>query len=172
MNDQLRNELLARMEEEQNLRRDSINSPDDIQLIMHMLEVDTQNSMWLDEMIEQHGWPTRSLVGEEAAQAAFLIVQHSPALEFQKKCLQLLEQAVQENEADPISLAYLTDRIRISEGKPQRYGTQGQTSPDGSITPFPIEDEEQVDERRKAIGLEPVVEYFKSMNQRYKTQTK
>ena len=160
------------MEKEQNLRKDLIDSPDDIQLMMRMMEGDAQNTMWLDEMIQQHGWPGKSLVGEDGAQAAFLIVQHSPALQFQKKCLQLLEQAVSQNEADVISLAYLTDRIRTSEGKPQVYGTQGQTESDGSIIPFPIEDEEHVDERRRAIGLEPIAEYFKSMNESYKTKSK
>jgi hypothetical protein len=169
MNNQLHDELLARMEKEQNLRKELIHKPDDIQLIMRMLEADAQNTMWLDEVIEQHGWPTYSLVGEDGSQAAFLIVQHSPSLQFQRKCLELLEQAVSQNEADRISLAYLTDRIRTSDGKSQIYGTQGQTNPDGSIVPFPIEDEEHVDERRKAIGLEPVAEYFKSMNETYKT---
>jgi hypothetical protein len=172
MNDQLHNELLARMEKEQNLRRDLIDSPDDIQLMMRMMEADAQNTMWLDDIIKQYGWPAKSLVGEDGVQAAFLIVQHSPALQFQKKCLQLLEQAVRDDEANPINLAYLTDRIRISEGKTQLYGTQGQTNPDGSIIPFPIEDEEHVDERRKAIGLEPIAEYFKSMNESYKTNIK
>jgi hypothetical protein len=172
MNDQLRNELLARMEKEQKLRRDLNASPDDLQLLMRMMEADAQNTMWLDEIIQQHGWPSKSLVGEDGAQAAFLIVQHSPALQFQQKCLRLLEQAVHDNEADAISLAYLTDRIRTSEGKPQLYGTQGQTRSDGSIIPFPIEDEEHVDERRSALGLEPVAEYFKSMNETYQTKLK
>jgi len=169
MNDKLRNELLARMEKEQNLRKELMDNQDDIQLMMRMLEADAQNTVWLDEIIKEYGWPMYSLVGEEGAQAAFLIVQHSPALQFQKKCLEILEQAVSQNEADKISLAYLTDRIRTSDGKPQVYGTQGQTNADGSIVPFPIEDEEHVDERRSAMGLEPVAEYFKSMNESYKT---
>jgi hypothetical protein len=172
MIDQLHDELLARMEKEQNLRKELIEHPDDVPLMMRMLEVDAQNTMWLDEIIQQHGWLTYSLVGEDGAQAAFLLIQHSPSLQFQKKCLELLEQAVSQNEADRISLAYLTDRIRTSDGKPQLYGTQGQTSPDGSIVPFPIEDEAHVDERRKAMGLEPVAEYFKTMNETYKTGLK
>ena len=172
MNKQLRDELLARMEKEQNLRKELIDHPEDIQLMMRMLEADAQNTMWLDEIIGQYGWLNYSLVGEDAAQAAFLIIQHSPSLQFQKKCLQLLKQAVNQNEADKISLAYLTDRIRTSDGKPQIYGTQGQTNPDGSIAPFPIEDEEHVDERRQAIGLEPVAEYFKHMNETYQTGRK
>ena len=172
MNDQLHDELMARMEKEQNLRGALIDSPDDIQLLMRMAEADAQNTMWLDEVIQQQGWPTKSLVGEDGAQAAFLIVQHSPAPQFQKKCLELLERAVKQNEADIINLVYLTDRIRTFEGKPQIYGTQGQTNADGLIIPFPIEDEEHVDERRKAIGLEPIAEYFKNMNESYKTGAK
>jgi len=172
MNDQLHDELMARMEKEQNLRGALIDSPDDIQLLMRMAEADAQNTMWLDEVIQQQGWPTKSLVGEDGAQAAFLIVQHSPAPQFQKKCLELLGRAVKQNEADIINLVYLTDRIRTFEGKPQIYGTQGQTNADGLIIPFPIEDEEHVDERRKAIGLEPIAEYFKNMNESYKTGAK
>jgi len=172
MNDQLHDELMARMEKEQNLRGALIDSPDDIQLLMRMAEADAQNTTWLDEVIQQQGWPTKSLVGEDGAQAAFLIVQHSPAPQFQKKCLELLERAVKQNEADIINLVYLTDRIRTFEGKPQIYGTQGQTNADGLIIPFPIEDEEHVDERRKAIGLEPIAEYFKNMNESYKTGAK
>ena len=172
MNNQLHDDLLARMEKEQNLREELIDNPDDIQLLMRMLEADAQNTMWLDEVIKQQGWPTKSLVGEDGAQAVFLIVQHSPAPQFQKKCLELLKLAVSQNEADIINLAYLTDRIYTFEGKPQVYGTQGQTDSDGLIIPFPIEDEEHVDERRASIGLEPIAEYFKSMNESYKTGAK
>jgi hypothetical protein len=171
MNDQLRDELLKRMEKEQNLRKELIDHPDDIQLMMRMMEADAQNTMWLDEIVKQHGWPARSVVGEDGAQAAFLIVQHSPAPQFQRKCLELLELAVRQDEADRIHLAYLTDRVRIAEGKPQVYGTQGHTNPDGVLVPFPIQDEEHVDERRIAIGLEPIVEYFKNMNERYETNS-
>jgi hypothetical protein len=83
----------------------------------------------------------------------------------------LLELAARQDEADIIHLAYLTDRVRIAEGKTQFYGTQGKTNPNGTIGPFPIEDEEQADERCKAIELEPVVKYFKSMNERCKTNS-
>lgn len=169
MNLQLRDELLERMKKEQNLRKELIDHPDDVQLMMRMMEADAQNTMWLDEIIKQYGWLTKSLVGEDGAKAAFLIVQHSPAPPFQKKCLALLERAVQQNEADMISFAYLTDRVLISEGKLQIYGSQGQTNSDGRIIPFPIEDEEHVDDRRGAMGLEPIAEYFKTMNENYKT---
>ena len=172
MNDQLRAELLSRMEKEQNIRMELIDNPDDAQLLRRMTEVDTQNTIWLDEIIREYGLPGNSMVGEDGSQAVFLIVQHSPDEQFRKKCLGLFEDAVHQNEADRVSLAYLTDRVRLNEGKSQIYGTQGQLSSDGVIVPFPIEDEEHVDERRKEIGLPPIVEYFKIMNENYKTQPK
>jgi len=56
------------------------------------------------------------------------------------------------------------------EGKPQIYGTQGRSQDDGVIVPYPIENEDHVNERRKALGLESIEEYFKAMNEMYKTK--
>ena len=167
MNNHLRDELLERVEKEQKLRFELNENPDDVQLMMRMIETDAQNTMWLDEAIKQYGWPGKSLVGDDGAKAAFLIAQHSPSLVFQKRCLALLEMAVNQDDGDVKNLAYLTDRVRVAEGRQQIHGTQG-TEKNGVIVPFPIEDEEHVDERRKAIGLEPIAEHFKGMNEFYK----
>ena len=167
MNDQLRDELLERVEKEQKLRLELTEHPDDVQLMMRMIEGDAQNTMWLDEVIKQYGWPGKSLVGDEGANAAFLLAQHSPSPVFQKRCLALLEMAASQGEADFKNLAYLTDRVLISDGKPQIYGTQGMEK-NGVIVPYPIEDEEHVDKRRKSIGLGPIDEHFKGMNEFYK----
>jgi hypothetical protein len=172
MNDQLREELLQRVAEEQRLRAEWIDKENDAQFAAHVMEVDTQNTIWLERIIEQYGFPGNSLVGEDGAKAVFLIIQHSPYLEFQRKCLTLMELAVDEGEVNPIHLAYLTDRVRIREGKPQFYGTQGQSQSDGVIVPASIEDEQNVDERRKAIGLDSIAKYFKQMNEFYKTNLK
>jgi hypothetical protein len=172
MNDQLRDELLQRVAEEQRLRAEWIDRKDDAQFTAHIAEIDVQNTIWLEKIIKQYGLPRHSLVGEDGANAIFLIAQHSPDLEFQKKCLRLMELALDEGEASALHLAYLTDRVRIREGKPQLYGTQGQSQSSGVIVPLPIEDEQNVDERRKAIGLEPIAEYFKQMNEFYETNSK
>jgi hypothetical protein len=172
MNDQLRDELFQRIAEEQKLRTEWIDKEGDAQFTAHIAEIDAQNTAWLEKVIEQYGLPGNSLVGEDGANAVFLIIQHSPNLEFQRKCLALMELAVGQGEASALQLAYLTDRIRIREGKYQFYGTQGQCQSDGMIVPFLIEDEQNVDERRKAIGLEPIAEYFAQMNEFYKTNSK
>jgi hypothetical protein len=77
----------------------------------------------------------------------------------QRRVLALLAAAVAAGEATPRQLAYLTDRVRMHEGRQQLYGTQMFGSGDGELVPWPIEDEEHVEERRAAAGLEPLVDY-------------
>ena len=53
--------------------------------------VDNKNLTRLKEIVDQYGWPTYSLVGKEAANAAFLIVQHAVSdRPFMRKCLLLM----------------------------------------------------------------------------------
>ena len=59
-------------------------------------------------------------------------------------------------------MAYLTDRVLVAEGKPQRYGSQFFTV-DGELKPRPIEDEANVDARRKEVGLGTMAQYTKLM---------
>jgi hypothetical protein len=79
---------------------------------------------------------------------------------FQKKCLGLLTAAVKKHDTSAQDMAYLVDRVRVAEKKPQVYGTQLDVL-DGALKPKPIEDEERVDERRKEVGLSPLSEYLK-----------
>jgi hypothetical protein len=68
--------------------------------------VDADNLAWLKETVAEVGWPGRSLVGEDGAHAAWLLAQHAdrdPA--FQRRCLDLLTQAVAGREASPVELA-------------------------------------------------------------------
>lgn len=49
----------------------------------------------LGEIMDEYGWPTAALVGEEAARAAWLIAQHADRqLDVQRRALQLMQQAV------------------------------------------------------------------------------
>jgi hypothetical protein len=51
----------------------------------------------------------------------------------------------------------------VGDNKPQRYGTQL----DVGFKPMPIEDEKNVDKRRAAVGLSPLVEYLKTTRNMY-----
>ena len=98
-------------------------------------------------------------MGEEASEAAWLVIQHAIAQpDFMKKCVLLLESAVREKKANPKNLAYLTDRVAVFEGKPQLYGTQFDWDEKGKLSPNPFDDMAKVKERRKAIGLNSLEE--------------
>lgn len=115
----------------------------------------------LKEIIRERGWPTHSLVGEQAEDAAWAIAQHSdhdPA--FQREALAWLTVAVENGDASPGNLAYLTDRIAVGAGEPQIYGTQIGCTEDGPTPATPIEDEATVDERRAEVGLPPLADYY------------
>ena len=119
--------------------------------------VDERNARRMRAIVKEIGWPTTSKVGAQAEHMAWLLVQHA-GLEFQKECFALMAR----EPADEVCtrhLAYLEDRIRVREGLPQRYGTQLQKSDDG-WEPLPTQDPEDLDARRRAVGLEPIAEYL------------
>ena len=124
-----------------------------------MAEVHLRNAQQLEAIIGRVGWPGKSLVGEEGMHAAWFIVQHaigSPSL--QRTCLSLLQAAVARGEAEPAHAAYLEDRICFYERRPQRYGTQFDWDENGQMSPWVLENPEQVDEYRRAVGLGPLSE--------------
>lgn len=55
----------------------------------------------LGEIVAEHGWPTRSLVGDDGATAAWAIAQHSDLdPQFQRQMLELMWAAAAVGEAD------------------------------------------------------------------------
>lgn len=124
-----------------------------------MKELHNRNAKILSDIIDIIGYPTIDKVGKEANEATWLIIQHSiEQPDFMKKCAKLLEKAVSENKADPKSLAYLTDRIAVFEGKEQLYGTQFDWDVQGNLSPNPFDDLNKVNKRRKSIGLNTLEE--------------
>jgi hypothetical protein len=127
---------------------------------------DRANTTWLKEVVENRGWPTRTLVGQDGANSAWLLVQHADAdPKFQRKCLDLMVKLAK-TEVSQTDIAYLTDRVLLAEGKKQVYGTQFYMVK-GKLRPRPLEDEANVDKLRASIGLPPMAEYAKEMAKVY-----
>lgn len=119
-------------------------------------------------IIRAHGWPTRTMVANDGAHAAWLVVQHMPK-EFQEPLLPKLLAAVKAGEAQAGDGALLQDRVLTRSKKPQIYGSQMSISPTGGApTLDPIENEACVDVRRRSVGLEPLAEYMKRFGITYK----
>jgi hypothetical protein len=167
----LRKELLGMVEADQAARKEAIKAPSgDSPALRKMIDIDRKNTARMKEIINQRGWPGKSLVGEDGAHAAWLLIQHADKdRDFQKHCLKLLKQAVKAGEASGTDLAYLTDRVLVAEKKNQLYGTQFRQV-DGKMEPYPFEDETNVDRRRKEVGLPSLAEYRKMLEEAYKAK--
>src|SRR5689334_2249640 len=110
----------------------------------------------LRQIIAVFGWPGRALVGESGARAAWRIAMHSYAEpEFMRQCRDLIDGATQQDDAPRWQFAILDDRIRVYEGRPQRFGTQLRHGPQG-LEPHPIENEARVNGMRMQAGLPPL----------------
>jgi hypothetical protein len=127
-----------------------------------MREVHDQNASRLRDIWDEIGWPSRSRVGDEAARAAWVIVQHAIAHpELQRGALKAMKELVDSGDVDPIMVAMLEDRILAFEGRPQLYGTQFDWDAEGRMSPHPVDDVHLVDMRRQALGLPPLDDEIK-----------
>lgn len=132
-----------------------------LQQRMAFARIDVANTDRLREIVVAYGWPGRALVGEEGADHAWLIAQHADhQLDSQRLFLRELRTAVEASDAPPRHLAYLTDRVAMNEGRPQRFGTQVGDMHNGVAIPWPIDAPDGVDERRAAMGLPPLGEHL------------
>lgn len=140
----------------------------DTLFLKEMLRGDSVRTRRLRSIVDRYGWPTEAGAGSEAADAAFLILQHSPEHEFQSSMLPTLEELTRDGEMPPSQVAMLVDRVLVQEGKPQRYGTQFSIE-DGELVMDPVEDEEHLEERRRAMRLPPLEEYRRLLEEHYDT---
>jgi hypothetical protein len=131
-----------------------------------MREAHDRHAARLARILDDHGWPVESKAGPDGAEAAWLIVQHAiaqPAL--QRRALAELMAAAGRGDVPPWQAAMLEDRIRVFEGRPQRYGTQLDWDADGKLSPLPIEERAALGERRKSVGLRPLEEEIAAQRQ-------
>jgi hypothetical protein len=159
LNDSLRNKLIAMRDEDVRVRQELVDAGElGGSYVPRMEEIHVRNAERLQEIIGAHGWPDEPVVGEDGANAAWLIVQHAIGLpRFQRECLVLLRQRGAEGRIPLWHAAYLEDRIAMQEGRPQRYGTQWLDDPvDGRTRPWQLADAERVNELRSEMGLGPL----------------
>ncbi|MEX2113466.1 MAG: DUF6624 domain-containing protein [Pirellulales bacterium] len=161
-------ELLAMCEVDQRARHELINEPASEEILNRVVTVDRAHRARMKEILAKHGWPGKALVGNKGAHAAWLLVQHADEdVPFQVDCLALLESAVKQGEASAADWAYLVDRVRVNQKQAQLFGTQFRPDADGNYQPQPIEDESQVDLRRKSVGLGTMAEYAAQLRKPY-----
>jgi hypothetical protein len=163
----LRRELLGMYEADQAVRRRWIESKYSEATGREMLALDEKNVARLGAIFKAHGFPGLCLVGLDGAQAAHTLMLHSPSLEIKKEALPHLEAAAKRGEVPQWAVAMTVDKILVSEGKPQLYGSAVEFV-DGKIVLKPISDPERLDERRAKVGLPPLKESMKVFEEMYR----
>lgn len=110
------------------------------------------------EIYKVDGFPHKNKVSEDVYKGAVVLTLHQPTENLEEILNDIKD--LSPAEVDPRDLAYMVDKIRVHKGENQVYGTQYKT--DGNkITFLPIEDEENVDQRRKEVGMETLAKYKK-----------
>ncbi len=124
-------------------------------------EIDQAHFNTLYEICLQSGWPGISKIGEDTPKGKYDVTGNITLLllHFSNKEIQMLEpfmlNAVRHGEMYPYHYARVMDYKRIPKNGKQWYGTYFRNQ-----SLIAIEDPDNVDKRRKAIGLEPIQEYI------------
>ncbi len=125
------------------------------------MKIDSANIHFIDSLMAERGYPGKSLVGEKAGIAAWYVIQHSNRID---DFLPAIKEAAETGELPFRLYAMMLDRSLMNQDLPQRYGTQGMSfyigSPQEINMLWPIEDLDEVDQRRKAAGFEQPLEVY------------
>lgn len=117
-------------------------------------EIDKKNQIMLNKLIKRCGWPGE-LDNKQATLTAFIVVQHAD-LDFQLKYYRLLKSANLRGEISNAFFALLEDRMLLRQEKLQKYGTQFVKKEDGTNVVAPVEDSDNLNRRRRDMGLDPL----------------
>ncbi|MGH3210822.1 MAG: DUF6624 domain-containing protein [Trebonia sp.] len=108
----------------------------------------------IEDIIARHGWPFRSVIGESAALHLSALVAHADERNtFRRKALGAMSAAVKAGEADPRHFAHIYDRTCAVAREPQLYGSLIAPRDGEGIVLWPVRDPQQLDTRRRGIGL-------------------
>ncbi|MEH3114471.1 DUF6624 domain-containing protein [Pedobacter terrae] len=129
-----------------------------------MRQTDNINLKRVKEIIKEKGWQSPQKVGMTAAQGLFLVIQHAD-LQTQLEYLPLIQDVEKKGGILSSNLAILEDRINARQGKTQSFGSQLFTDrKSGKKYPYPIADVDNLDKRRKSMGMTPMQTYLEDWN--------
>ena len=133
-------------------------------LMTAMQKADSSNIIRVGEIIKQHGYPGKTLVGQPTNQAAFFVLQHSQSID---QYLSIVKKAAEQEELLFSLYAMMLDRSLMYNGKEQIYGTQAKgiqvTDPQTGKKVFkmiiwPVQDPKSVNALRKEAGFKETIE--------------
>jgi hypothetical protein len=123
-------------------------------------KADSVNLTKVKGIIEKYGWLSVEEIGNQGNSTLFMVIQHAD-IKTQECFLPIMRDAVKNKKAKPNELALLEDRIALRQNKKQIYGSQiGQDEITLEYYVMPLLDPDNVDKRRKEVGLRPIADYL------------
>ena len=117
---------------------------------------DYSNLEMVYNITQKCGMPTM----QSSMNAVFMIVQHNH-VSHQKAYIERFRKATEEGLLSRSTLALMEDRILVSEGKPQLYGTQiRRGSSDEPWELYEIFEPGKIEKRRREMGMIPFQDYL------------
>ncbi len=125
---------------------------------------DSINLVQVVSILEKYGWLGAKEIGAQANTTLFMVIQHADQAT-QEKYLPMLRDAVKNGKAKASSLALMEDRVALKQGRMQYYGSQViWSSINNKHVVLPLDDPDNVDKRRAAVGLQPLSAYVSVWN--------
>lgn len=165
----IHNELLQMEKVDQDARFKCSNGTSDEQikcLAEISKAIDEPNTKRITQIFDQIGFPNTGKVGKEGMQAYMTLLQHAPTDELRVRSLKPITEAFKNKEIPPMAYANFVDRLRLHQGKKQIYGS-GFEIKDGKLVLSPTKDVNNLEKRRTKIGLPPMAEYIKELEELY-----
>jgi hypothetical protein len=128
--------------------------------------VDGENTARLKAMLDTVSWEELEALSPEAASGAISIISHTSDMAFKRRMLEVFEPLVLAGKFEGHNYANLFDDIALAEGRLQRYGMNFDCA-GGRHQPKPTEDMPGLNARRAAIGVMPIEDYTKIIEDMY-----
>jgi uncharacterized membrane protein YphA (DoxX/SURF4 family) len=120
--------------------------------------IDATNIKFITDYFNTKGYPGKSIVGEPTNIVACSVLQHNT--DQIETYLPIIKQAGAKEEIPFNLVAMMEDRYLMAENKPQIYGTQGMKYQDDMPFIWPIQNPENVNERRVKAGFSQTIEEY------------
>jgi hypothetical protein len=131
------------------------------------LAIDDKSSRYLRELLSEVEWIDIHRFTRPVSQHAWTLVQHSDDhVDLQRLALSRMEPYLETGGVLKWNYAYLWDRVAVNSAQLQRYGTQPDwaSCKDGALALMPMEDHDNVDERRSTMQMGPVQRDLEQMS--------
>ena len=109
------------------------------------------------KILEEGEFPYKNKINNDVYRAGITLALHLPPEDLKIVFTDI--ENIDASKIEPSDKAYFVDRIRVNAGQKQLYGTNFKKDETGEIIFLPIEDESNVDQKRKEAGLCNLKEY-------------